>query len=110
MPRSVAGSISGFSTTSHASRMSVARSVASVASVTTTVRDKTGWNVPILKDAGFTDVQRGSVFASIYTAVRTDIYMLFLMFCYFHLHILLGILMSWKSKIDNSCNYLNASF
>ena len=72
MPHSVAGSVSGLSVASRGSRMSVARSVASVATVTTTVQQKTGLRIPILSNAGFTDVQRGSVLAALYTMVSYD--------------------------------------
>lgn len=64
------GSVSGLSMASRGSRMSVARSVMSVATVTTTVQRKTGLKLPILDYAGFTDVQRGSVLSALYTMVQ----------------------------------------
>ena len=52
--------------------MSVARSVASVNTLTTTVEQKTGFKIPILADAGFTDVQTGSVLSVLYTSVSIN--------------------------------------
>ncbi|XP_076052900.1 protein pasi2 isoform X2 [Oratosquilla oratoria] len=60
MYRSTTPSISGLST---ASRMTSH----SVATLATTVQEKTGLNIPILQNAGFTNVQRGSVFAAVYS-------------------------------------------
>lgn len=72
MPQSVmSGSISGLSMASRGSRISVARSVASVATLTNTVQRKTGLKLPILDYAGFTNVQRGSVLSALYTVVST---------------------------------------
>ncbi|KAF2345615.1 hypothetical protein FHG87_023629, partial [Trinorchestia longiramus] len=70
MPQSMMGSVSGLSMASRGSRMSVARSVASVATLTTTMEKKTGLRLPILEYAGFTDVQRASVFSALYTAIQ----------------------------------------
>ncbi|XP_047741336.1 uncharacterized protein LOC125179464 [Hyalella azteca] len=70
MPQSMMGSVSGLSMASRGSRMSVARSVASVATLTTTMEKKTGLRLPILEYAGFTDVQRGSVLSALYTTVE----------------------------------------
>lgn len=69
MPQSMMGSVSGLSIASRTSRMSHARSVASVATLTSTMEKKTGLRFPILEYAGFTDVQRGSVLSALYTSV-----------------------------------------
>lgn len=65
--------MSGLSMASRGSRMSVARSMASVATLTTTVQRKTGLKLPILEYAGFTDVQRGSVLSALFTVVSDSV-------------------------------------
>ncbi|XP_071522938.1 uncharacterized protein pasi2 isoform X2 [Panulirus ornatus] len=71
MPRSsIAGSISGLSTTSRLSRVSHATTVRSVATLTETLHTKTGLSIPILPDALITNVQRGSVIAATYSIIQ----------------------------------------
>ena len=72
MPRSLAGSVSGLSTYSQASRISRASTVRSVATLTATLKSKTGISIPILNDAVFTNVQRGSALACTYSIVRQN--------------------------------------
>ncbi|KAK7068853.1 hypothetical protein SK128_000746 [Halocaridina rubra] len=70
MPRSVTGSISGMSTISRVSRVSNATSMKSVATLTNTLHTKTGISIPILPNAIFTNVQRGSVIAATYSIIQ----------------------------------------
>jgi len=71
MPHSVyGGSVSGLSVASHTSRVSQARSMTSVHTLTTNVERRTGMKLPLLQIAGFTNVQRGSMFAAIYTILQ----------------------------------------
>ncbi|XP_068204451.1 uncharacterized protein [Palaemon carinicauda] len=67
MPRSLAGSVSALSTSSRISRVSHASTARSVATLTTTLHTKTGISIPILTNAVFTNVQRGSVLAATYS-------------------------------------------
>lgn len=70
MPHSsIAGSVSGLSVTSRTSRVSHATTIRSVATLTDTLKTKTGLSIPILPDAVFTNVQRGSVLAATYSIV-----------------------------------------
>lgn len=70
MPRSITGSISGLSTSSRISRISHATTVRSVATLTDTLHTKTGLSIPILPNAVFTNVQRGSVIAATYSILQ----------------------------------------
>ncbi|KAK8394080.1 hypothetical protein O3P69_006348 [Scylla paramamosain] len=87
MPRSIAGSVSALSTTSRISRVSHATTIRSVASLTGTLKTRTGLSIPILPDAFITNVQRGSLIAATYSIIQGlfamvtglfDIYALFL--------------------------------
>ncbi|XP_047482375.1 uncharacterized protein LOC125034545 isoform X1 [Penaeus chinensis] len=71
MPHSsIAGSVSGLSVTSRTSRVSHATTIRSVATLTDTLKTKTGLSIPILPDAIFTNVQRGSVLAATYSIIQ----------------------------------------
>lgn len=111
MPHSsIAGSVSGLSVTSRTSRVSHATTIRSVATLTDTLKTKTGLSIPILPDAIFTNVQRGSVLAATYSIVSAvkDLFLFvrFVVLC----SLGEGCLVIMGTEVDEACLSLTVVF